>query len=64
MNKAETNKAIEIDEKQFYNFDKLREITPDKLPNSVLARLIEEVRNDEQVLSNNSYNRFHNRHNR
>ncbi len=64
MDKIETNTAIETGGNQLYNFDKLREITPDKLPNKVLARLIEEVRNDEQVLSNNSYNRFHNRHNR
>lgn len=64
MDKIETNKSDESGENLLYNFDRLRETSPDKLPNAVLARLIEEVRNDEQVLSNHSYNRFHNRHNR
>ncbi len=64
MDKIETNKGIEKTEDRLYNFGRLREATPDKLPNALLARLIEEVRNDEQVLSNHSYNRFHNRHNR
>lgn len=61
MNKIEINKVAE---NPVYNFEKLREITPDEIPNEVLSRLINEVRNDEQVLSNHSYNRFHNRHNR
>ena len=61
MDKIEINKTVE---NSVYNFEKLREATPDKIPNSVLLRLIEEVRNDEKVLTNHSYNRFHNRHNR
>lgn len=64
MDKIETNKGIEKSEGHLYDFNRLREVTPDKLPNALLARLIEEVSNDEQVLSNHSYNRFHNRHNR
>jgi hypothetical protein len=41
----------------------LREIDVSKLPSPVLARLIEEVRNEED--SNiDAYSRFHNRHNR
>ena len=61
MNVIENNKTVEY---PVYNFAKLRETTPDKIPNEVLSRLINEVRNDEQVLSTHSYNRFHNRHNR
>ena len=61
MNKIETAKTVE---KQLYNFEQLRETTPDKISNAVLARLIDEVRNDEKVLTNHEYNRFHNRHNR
>ena len=55
------NKTVE---NPVYDFDKLRETTPDKIPNEILARLIEEIRNDEKDLTNHSYNRFHNRHNR
>lgn len=64
MDKIEINKLIKTDEKRLYNFARLREAAPENLPNELLARLIEEVRNDEQVLSNHLYNRFHNRHNR
>lgn len=41
----------------------LLEIDITKLPSPVLARLIEEVRNDESS-SIDAYSRFHNRHNR
>lgn len=61
MEKIGNNKIVE---NPVYNFEKLREATPDKIPNEVLLRLIDEVRNDEKVLANHSYNRFHNRHNR
>ena len=61
MDITKTNKTIE---NPVYNFEKLRETTPDKIPSEVLSRLIDEVRNEEQVMSNHSYNRFHNRHNR
>lgn len=64
MGKIETTRSVKAKENQPYNFERLKEVTPDKLPNAVLARLIEEVRNDEQILSNHSYNRFHHRHNR
>lgn len=42
----------------------LREIDITKLPSPVLARLIEEVRNEEEASGPNAYSRFHNRHNR
>ena len=64
MNKIVTTKTVENGENPVYKFDRLREATPDKIPNAVLSRLIEEVRNDEKVLTNHAYNRFHNRHNR
>jgi len=41
----------------------LREIDVSKLSSRVLARLIEEVRNEEASVQN-AYSRFHNRHNR
>ena len=43
--------------------DKLRELEVSKISSPVLARLIEEVRNEEE-LSAHAYNRMHNRHNR
>ena len=64
MDKTETKETVKSSENRLFNFDQLREVTPDKIPNAVLARLIDEVRNDEQVLTNHAYNRFHNRHNR
>jgi hypothetical protein len=60
MEKIETTST---EETSIYDFSTLREATPDQIPNAVLARLVEEVRNDE-VLNMTSYNRFHNRHNR
>ncbi len=41
----------------------LREIDVSQLPSPVLARLIEEVRNEEPS-GIDAYSRFHNRHNR
>lgn len=41
----------------------LLEIDITKLPSPVLARLIEEVRNDEVAVPD-AYSRYHNRHNR
>lgn len=43
--------------------NKINEIDINKISSPVLARLIEEVRNEE-VYSINAYNRMHNRHNR
>jgi hypothetical protein len=43
--------------------NKLQELEIDKIPSPTLARLIEEVRNEEE-LSAHAYNRMHNRHNR
>lgn len=43
--------------------NKLSEIEIEKISSPVLARLIEEVRNEE-IHSINAYNRMHNRHNR
>jgi hypothetical protein len=42
---------------------KLHEIDVSKIPSPVLARLIEEVRNEE-ASPIDAYSRFHNRHNR
>jgi hypothetical protein len=42
---------------------KLHEVDVSKIPSPVLARLIEEVRNEEK-LTPTAYNRYHNRHNR
>lgn len=64
MDKIETKRTVKSSENRLFNFDQLREVTPDKIPSAVLARLIDEVRNDEQILTNHAYNRFHNRHNR
>ncbi|MGB7208391.1 MAG: YhhA family cyclophane-containing RiPP [Pyrinomonadaceae bacterium] len=52
-----------VEENLSYVFPNLREATPEQIPNAVLARLIQEVKNDE-ILTTTSYNRFHNRHNR
>jgi hypothetical protein len=41
----------------------LSEIDVQQIPSPVLARLIEEVRNEEPSTPN-AYNRYHNRHNR
>lgn len=41
----------------------LSEIDVCQIPSPVLARLIEEVRNEESSIPN-AYNRYHNRHNR
>lgn len=43
--------------------EKLPEVDVTKIPSPVLARLIEEVRNEE-IDTTLMYNRFHNRHNR
>lgn len=43
--------------------NKANEIEVSKISSPVLARLIEEVRNEE-AYSINAYNRMHNRHNR
>lgn len=42
---------------------KMNELNLDNISSPVLARLIEEVRNEE-IYSINAYNRMHNRHNR
>ncbi len=48
---------------QIEPINKLNEIDENKISSPVLARLIEEVRNEE-LYSINAYNRMHNRHNR
>lgn len=60
MEALETIETIE--EKQSPVTD-LLEIDVNKLPSPVLARLIEEVRNEEPS-GIDAYSRFHNRHNR
>ena len=42
----------------------LAEIDTGKISSPVLARLIEEVRNEESPTTARAYNRTHNRHNR
>jgi hypothetical protein len=58
-------KEITLDfvEEQTESNKKINEIDVNKISSPVLARLIEEVRNEE-VYSINAYNRMHNRHNR
>jgi hypothetical protein len=51
-----------VEEQQSTTID-LLEIDVNKLPSPVLARLIEEVRNEESSVPD-AYSRFHNRHNR
>lgn len=60
MDELET---LEIDEVQEPPTGKLHEIDLSKIPSPVLARLIEEVRNEETSRID-AYSRFHNRHNR
>jgi len=55
--------TLEIDEVQEPPTKKLLEIDLSKIPSPVLARLIEEVRNEE-TSPIDAYSRFHNRHNR
>lgn len=54
IEREETGKSREINRHQ---------ISVDKVSSPVLARLIEEVRNEENSTPS-MYNRFHNRHNR
>lgn len=58
-------KEITLDfvEEQTESNKKINEIDVNKISSPVLARLIEEVRNEE-IHSINAYNRMHNRHNR
>lgn len=44
--------------------EKLPELDVSKIPSPVLARLIEEVRSNEEIGTAYRYNRFYNRHNR
>ena len=55
--------TLKTDEATQLAITDLLEIDVNKLPSPVLARLIEEVRNDE-VSATDAYSRFHNRHNR
>lgn len=58
-----TEITLDVVENQRETALKINEINVDKITSPVLARLIEEVRNEE-VQSINAYNRMHNRHNR
>ena len=60
MEDLNTLKAAEVSQQAVTD---LREIDVSKLPSPVLARLIEEVRNEEPA-GIDAYSRFHNRHNR
>jgi hypothetical protein len=55
--------TLEIDEVQEWPIEKLHDIDLSKIPSPVLARLIEEVRNEETPRVD-AYSRYHNRHNR
>lgn len=46
------------------DFQKLLNVDLKKLDNPLLAKLVEEVRNEESIIDPTYYNRFHNRHNR
>ena len=56
MDELET---LEISEVQERSIEELHEIDLAKIPSPVIARLIEEVRNEE-TLPINAYNRYHN----
>lgn len=45
-------------------FQKLLNVDITKLDNQLLAKLVEEVRNEDGIIDTTYYNRFHNRHNR
>lgn len=55
--------TLDIVESKPESSKKISEINVNEISSPVLARLIEEVRNEE-VYSINAYNRMHNRHNR
>ena len=55
--------TLEIEEVQEPPTERLHEIELNEIPSPVLARLIEEVRNEE-ASAIDAYSRFHNRHNR
>ncbi len=59
MIKTSTPPKIESDPPE-----KPSELNVSKIPSPVLVRLIEEVRNNEEIGAAHAYNRFHNRHNR
>ena len=46
------------------DFQKLLNVDLKKLDHPLLAKLVEEVRIEEDRINMNDYNRFHNRHNR
>jgi len=60
---VEALNTLETTEERQQTTTDLREIDVSKLPSPVLARLIEEVRNEEPS-GIDAYSRFHNRHNR
>ena len=62
-NALETLELSEIGEEKEPSTEKLLEIDLSKVPSPVLARLIDEVRNEENRTID-AYSRFHNRHNR
>lgn len=58
------NEVIEVEvEEQRKPLGKLDEVDVSNIPSPALARLIEEVRNEE-IHNTHAYNRTHNRHNR
>lgn len=59
----ETLELSEVGEEKEPSIEKLLEVDLRKVPSPVLARLIEEVRNEESNAID-AYSRFHNRHNR
>ena len=54
---------VEVNTETINKINLTEKIDVNKIPSPVLARLIEEVRNEE-IFSINAYNRMHNRHNR
>ena len=61
--KETTLDFVEVNTETINKINLTEKIDVNKIPSPVLARLIEEVRNEE-IFSINAYNRMHNRHNR
>ncbi len=55
--------VVEQDEIQTYEHEETQELEMNVLTSPALARLIQEVRNEEAAVPT-AYNRMHNRHNR
>ena len=57
-------KLVTINEKFPQRIEGELAFAPEKVPSTILNRLIDEVRNEEYQSKASAYNRFHNRHNK